>query len=36
VKTILERKLDFTDLDSDEKIKPMPPHENIRGKKYYK
>lgn len=36
VKNILERKLDFTDLDSDEKIKPMPSHENIRGKKYYK
>jgi transposase len=36
VKTIIERKLDFTDLNSDDKIKPLPPHDNIRGKRYYK
>jgi transposase len=36
IQTIIERKLDFTDLDADDKIKPMPKHENIRGKRYYK
>lgn len=36
VKTILERKLDFTDHSKDDDIKTIPLHSNIRGKKYYK
>ena len=36
VKTILERKLDFTDHSKDDEIKTIPLHNNIRGKRYYK
>jgi len=36
VKTIIERKLDFTDLSNDDDIKTLPLHNNIRGKRYYK
>ncbi len=36
VKTILERKLDFTDHSKDDDIKAIPLHNNIRGKRYYK
>lgn len=36
IKTILERKLDMDDCDlDDEKVKHLPLHKNIRGKKYY-
>jgi len=36
IKTIIERKLDFTDLSKDDDIKTLPLHNNIRGKRYYK
>jgi len=36
VKTIIERKLDFTDPSKDDDIKTIPLHNNIRGKRYYK
>ena len=36
VKTIIERKLDYTDPSKDDDIKTLPLHENIRGKRYYK
>ncbi|MEN8226372.1 MAG: IS21 family transposase [Bacteroidota bacterium] len=36
IKTIIERKLDYTDLSKDDEIKTLPLHNNIRGKKYYK
>jgi transposase len=36
VKTIIERKLDFTDPGKDDDIKTIPLHNNIRGKRYYK
>jgi transposase len=36
VKTIIERKLDFTDHSKDDDIKTIPLHNNIRGKRYYK
>lgn len=36
VKTIIERKLDFTDPGNDDDIKTIPLHNNIRGKRYYK
>jgi transposase len=36
VKTIIERKLDFTDLSKDDDVKTIPLHNNIRGKRYYK
>ena len=35
-KTIIERKLDYTDLSKDDDIKTLPLHNNIRGKRYYK
>jgi transposase len=36
IKTIIERKLDYTDLSKDDDIKTLPLHNNIRGKRYYK
>jgi transposase len=36
IKTIIERKLDYTDLSKDDEIKTLPLHNNIRGKRYYK
>ena len=36
VKTILERKLDFTDHTKEDNVKTIPLHPNIRGKRYYK
>ncbi len=36
IKTIIERKLDNTDLSNDDDIKTLPLHNNIRGKRYYK
>jgi transposase len=36
IKTIIERKLDYTDLSRDDDIKTLPLHNNIRGKRYYK
>ncbi len=36
IRTILERKLDFTDHSKDDDIKAIPLHNNIRGKRYYK
>ena len=36
IKTIIERKLDYTDLSKDDEIKTLPLHNNIRGRRYYK
>ncbi len=36
IKTIIERKLDYTDLSKEDDIKTLPLHNNIRGKRYYK
>ena len=36
IKTIIEKKLDDTDLSKDDEIKTLPLHNNIRGKRYYK
>jgi transposase len=36
IRTIIEKKLDMQDLDTEEDKKKMPPHKNIRGNNYYK
>jgi transposase len=36
IRTIIEKKLDMQDIDTEEHKKKMPPHNNIRGNDYYK